>query len=75
MSFYYVISRKDDIKIERKDRVEPGTEIFITVIGMIENVGFPIFISLFLLHRMEAKLNAVVQAVNQLTAVLTQKHT
>ncbi|WP_341868515.1 YvrJ family protein [Marinilactibacillus kalidii] len=55
--------------------MEPGTEIFITVIGMIENVGFPIFISLFLLHRMEAKLNAVVQAVNQLTAVLTQKHT
>ncbi|MEC6748007.1 YvrJ family protein [Marinilactibacillus sp. XAAS-LB27] len=54
--------------------MEPRADIFITIIEMIENVGFPIFISLFLLHRMEAKLNAVVQAVNQLTAVLTQKN-
>ncbi|GEL65916.1 hypothetical protein MPS01_00710 [Marinilactibacillus psychrotolerans] len=54
--------------------MEQSADFVSAVIEMIENVGFPIFISLFLLYRMEAKLNAVVEAVNQLTAVLSQKY-
>lgn len=60
--------------MERIGVMEQSAAVFGAVIEMIENVGFPIFISLFLLYRMEAKLNAVVQAVNQLTAVLSQKN-
>ena len=59
--------------LERRMEMELSTAIFTAAADMIENVGFPIFISLFLLYRMEAKLNAVVQAVNQLTAVLSSK--
>lgn len=54
--------------------MEQSADAFSAIIEMIENVGFPIFISLFLLYRMEAKLNAVVQAVNQLTAVISHKN-
>lgn len=60
--------------MERTSAMEQSADFFSAVIEMIENVGFPIFISLFLLYRMEAKLNAVVEAVNQLTAVLSQKY-
>ncbi|WP_091759867.1 YvrJ family protein [Marinilactibacillus psychrotolerans] len=60
--------------MERTSAMEQSADFVSAVIEMIENVGFPIFISLFLLYRMEAKLNAVVEAVNQLTAVLSQKY-
>ncbi|WP_413527145.1 YvrJ family protein [Marinilactibacillus psychrotolerans] len=60
--------------MERTSTMEQSADFVSAVIEMIENVGFPIFISLFLLYRMEAKLNAVVEAVNQLTAVLSQKY-
>ncbi|EXJ23491.1 hypothetical protein ADIAL_1103 [Alkalibacterium sp. AK22] len=47
----------------------PADAQFSAVIDMIANVGFPIFVSLVLLHRMENKLDAVVKALNELTSV------
>lgn len=47
----------------------PADALFSAVIDMIANVGFPIFVSLVLLHRMENKLDAVVKALNELTHV------
>ncbi|MCC5894223.1 MAG: YvrJ family protein [Alkalibacterium sp.] len=47
--------------------------LFPAVIDMIANVGFPIFISLVLLHRMENKLDAVVSALNELTTVTARR--
>lgn len=49
------------------------TDLFPVVIDMIANVGFPIFISLVLLHRMENKLDAVVKALNELTTVTARR--
>ncbi len=43
---------------------------FTEVIG---NVGFPIFISVFLLNRMEMKLDHIVDALNQLTNVIADE--
>ncbi|PRY83663.1 YvrJ family protein [Alkalibacterium olivapovliticus] len=51
----------------------PETSLFPAVIDMIANVGFPIFISLVLLHRMETKLDAVVKALNELTTVTARR--
>lgn len=51
-----------------------GTDWFPAMIDMIANVGFPIFISLVLLHRMEDKLDAVVKALKDLTAVTEARH-
>lgn len=51
----------------------PTNDLFSSVIDMIANVGFPIFISLFLLNRMETKIDAVVKALNELTTVMSNK--
>ncbi|WP_423188482.1 YvrJ family protein [Alkalibacterium sp. f15] len=48
--------------------------LFTTALDMIANVGFPIFISLFLLHRMENKVDAIVVALKELTAVMSHSH-
>lgn len=45
------------------------SQLFPALIEVIANVGFPIFISVVLLHRMENKLDAVVRALNDLTTV------
>lgn len=37
---------------------------------IISNVGFPIFISMFLLNRMETKVDHIVDALNKLTTVI-----
>lgn len=36
----------------------------------IANVGFPIFISIFLLNKMEIKIDHVIDALNELTKVI-----
>ncbi|MBM6614640.1 YvrJ family protein [Desemzia sp. RIT804] len=41
-----------------------------SVIELVSNVGFPIFISLFLLQRMETKLDDVVKALHDLSTVI-----
>lgn len=48
--------------------------LFTTALDMIANVGFPIFISLFLLHRMENKVDAIVVALKELTTVMSHSH-
>ncbi|MDZ7834052.1 MAG: YvrJ family protein [Alkalibacterium sp.] len=48
--------------------------LFTSALDMIANVGFPIFISLFLLHRMENKIDAVVLALKDLTTVMSHSH-
>lgn len=47
----------------------PESQLFPALVEVIANVGFPIFISVVLLHRMENKLDAVVRALNELTTV------
>lgn len=41
-----------------------------SVVELVSNVGFPIFISLFLLQRMETKLDDVVKALHDLSSVI-----
>ncbi|WP_404407235.1 YvrJ family protein [Jeotgalibacillus malaysiensis] len=36
-------------------------------ISFISDVGFPIIVTLYLLHRIEAKLEAVIQSIHGLT--------
>lgn len=45
------------------------SQIFPALVEVIANIGFPIFVSVVLLHRMENKLDAVVRALNELTTV------
>lgn len=47
----------------------PESQFLPALVEVIANVGFPIFISVVLLHRMENKLDAVVRALNELTTV------
>lgn len=39
----------------------------------IANIGFPIFISLFLLSRMETKVDNIIEALNELTNVIAKE--
>lgn len=50
--------------------MELGAEWLTVAIDVISNVGFPIFVALFLLHRMEAKLDNVVKALQELSQVI-----
>lgn len=43
------------------------TEIYTSFVDIISNVGFPIFVSLYLLQRMETKLDEMVQALQDLS--------
>lgn len=43
------------------------------IIEAISNVGFPIFIALYLLHRVESKMDHMIQALNNLTQVLANR--
>lgn len=43
------------------------TEIYSSFVDIISNIGFPIFISLYLLQRMETKLDEMVQALQDLS--------
>lgn len=49
-------------------------ELVSIAMEMIGSVGFPIFISFYLLHRFEAKLDSVVKAVNDLAQVLSRQN-
>lgn len=51
-----------------------NTEVVSSIINIIGNVGFPIFVSLYLLSRFETKLDAVVKAVNELTQVISRHY-
>ncbi|EKU92939.1 YvrJ protein family [Alloiococcus otitis] len=42
------------------------------LVDAISNIGFPIFITLFLLHRMEAKVDNLVKAIHDLSQVISQ---
>ena len=50
--------------------MDASTQWLSAVMEIIGNVGFPIFIALFLLQRMETKLDDVVKALNELSQVL-----
>lgn len=39
----------------------------------IGNLGFPIFISVYLLKRMETKMDNIIDALNQLTEVIAKE--
>ncbi|WP_416827056.1 YvrJ family protein [Ectobacillus polymachus] len=42
-------------------------------VPLIANVGFPIVVTLYLLHRVETKLDAVVLAIEKLSQHFNQK--
>lgn len=44
-----------------------------SLIGSIANLGFPIVVSIYLLTRIEGKLEALTSSINALTQVMTQK--
>ena len=44
------------------------------LIPFISDVGFPIVVTLYLLHRIEAKLDTVVQSIQGLPERLQEKH-
>ncbi|MDY4948201.1 MAG: YvrJ family protein [Clostridium cadaveris] len=44
-----------------------------SLIGSIANLGFPIVVSIYLLTRIEGKLEALTASINALTQVMTQK--
>jgi hypothetical protein len=44
------------------------------LIPFISDVGFPIVVTLYLLHRIEAKLDTVVQSIQGLPARLQERH-
>jgi hypothetical protein len=43
-----------------------------SMIGIIGNVGFPIAISMYLLVRIEAKLESLTNSINALSAVINK---
>ncbi len=43
------------------------------LIPLISDVGFPIVVTLYLLHRIEAKLDSVVQSIQSLPGNLKEK--
>ncbi|MCI6277452.1 MAG: YvrJ family protein [Clostridium sp.] len=43
------------------------------LMGTIANLGFPIAVSIYLLTRIEGKLEALTTSINALTQVITQK--
>ncbi|WP_210366182.1 YvrJ family protein [Bacillus sp. REN3] len=43
------------------------------LIPFISEVGFPIVVTLYLLHRIEAKLDTVVQSIQSLPARMQEK--
>ncbi|MFL2099999.1 YvrJ family protein [Mycobacteroides abscessus] len=50
--------------------METEIQWWTSVIELVSNIGFPIFISLFLLQRMETKLDDVVKALHDLSTVI-----
>ncbi len=53
--------------LERNEVVMEYTEFYTSFVDIISNVGFPIFVSLYLLQRMETKLDEMVQALQDLS--------
>lgn len=52
--------------------MEPTTGMIQGAIEIVSNVGFPIFITIFLLNRMESKLDHLVKVLNELTRVINK---
>lgn len=50
--------------------METEIQWWTSVIELVSNIGFPIFISLVLLQRMETKLDDVVKALHDLSMVI-----
>lgn len=46
------------------------TDLLPTIVEAIASVGFPIFISLYLLHRLENKMDHMIQALNNLSQII-----
>lgn len=44
-----------------------------TIVGIIHNVGFPIALSLYLLVRMEKKVDLLSNSISELARILAEK--
>lgn len=44
-----------------------------TIVGIIQNVGFPIALSLYLLVRMEKKIDLLSNSISELARILDEK--
>lgn len=53
--------------------MQVNIETLQAVVEAISNIGFPIFITLFLLHRMEVKIDHLVKAIQNLTQVIAKE--
>lgn len=53
--------------------MDVNVDLLTSVTDFIANVGFPIFISLFLLNRIETKIDHMIEALNQLTKVIANE--
>lgn len=53
--------------------MEYSPQFFSMIVELIGNVGFPIVVSFFLLHRMESKLDDMVKVLQQLAQAI-QSH-
>ncbi|WP_018659979.1 YvrJ family protein [Allofustis seminis] len=45
-------------------------ELLASVVTAISNVGFPIFLSIYLLNKMETKIDAMITAIQELTVAI-----
>jgi hypothetical protein len=50
-----------------------GEEMMEQIIPFISEVGFPIVVTLYLLHRIEAKLDVVIQSIQSLPDRLNER--
>ena len=52
--------------------MQVNIDLMQAVVDAISNIGFPIFITLFLLHRMEVKIDHLIKAIHNLTQVISK---
>lgn len=45
-------------------------EMLASIVSAISNVGFPIFLSVYLLDKIEVKIESMVTAINELTVAI-----
>lgn len=53
--------------------MQVNIDLMQAVVDAISNIGFPIFITLFLLHRMEVKIDHLITAIHNLTQVISKE--
>ncbi|HLR91457.1 MAG TPA: YvrJ family protein [Atopostipes sp.] len=53
--------------------MELNLELLTGLTDIIANIGFPMFVAMFLLNRMEIKIDHIIDALHQLTKVIADE--